>query len=93
MNFSADRMIDIGNIKVTLPALISAVAGIFGATFLMFKGQTDIAISLMFALFINAYTVNCAVTGHCNTWAWFLTILFFINIVMIFSLKKFVIKK
>ena len=45
----------------------------------------------MLFLFVQAYTINCTVVGHCDTWAWALTIVYILSAVIgrgLFSTSK-----
>ena len=85
MNLSADRIINVGPVSMTLPAFTTAITGLLAGMLLVFKGQAMIGFSIMLVLFMNAYTVNCTVIGHCNTWAWVLAI----SYAMVFGLHAF----
>ena len=76
MNFSADKIISVGSLKMALPAFVVALSAVLAAMFLAFKGQSVVGLGLMFGMFVNAYTINCTVAGHCNTWAWVLAIVY-----------------
>jgi len=88
MNFSADRIISVGSLRMTLPAFIVALAALVMGGFLSMKGQTVVGLGLMLGMFVNAYTVNCTIAGHCNVWAWVLTVTYLFATAMILGGKK-----
>lgn len=79
MNISADRIITIGSLQVTLPAFITALTGIVLALASIFTGSREVGLTFMVLLLLQSYSINCAVVGHCNSWAWFLAITVIIN--------------
>ena len=87
MNFSADRIISVGSLRMTLPAFIVALAALVMGGFLSMKVHTVVGLMLMLVMFVNAYTVNCTITGHCNVWAWVLTVTYVLATAMIISGK------
>ena len=83
MTFSADRIISVGSLKMVLPAFVVALSAVLVAIFLAFKGQSVVALGLMFGMFVNAYTINCTVIGQCNTWAWVLAVVYSLTALMV----------
>jgi hypothetical protein len=79
MNLSADRIITVGSLQVTLPAFITAMTGIVLAFASLFTGGKEVGLMFMVLLLLQSYSINCAVVGHCNSWAWFLAITAIIN--------------
>lgn len=91
-NQSEYKMVSIGPFKITLAAFITFVAGIFVAIALLFAGSIGPMMSLftLFVFMILSYNVNCLQLGHCNIWAWFLTIVYVIyaTFVLVVSVSK-----
>lgn len=79
MNLSADRIITVGSLQVTLPAFITAMTGIVLGLVSLFKGSKEVGLVFMLLLLLQSYSINCAVVGHCNSWAWFLAITAVLN--------------
>ena len=73
MNISADRIITVGSLKITLPAFINTITALLVGIFLVFKGQAMLGLIIMLTMLVNSYSINCMVVGHCNTWALVLT--------------------
>ena len=76
-----------------MPAFIVAIAALITGGFLATKGQAVVGLGLMFGMFVNAYTVNCTVAGHCNVWAWVLTVTYLLATAMVLGGQKFAPKK
>jgi hypothetical protein len=72
------RPVKIGNLELTLPSLITAVAGIALGIVLAYKVNPMLGITVPLAFFVGAYNVNCTVVGQCNVWAVTLGSLYFI---------------
>lgn len=89
MDFSASRIITIGSLKMTMPAFVTCITAILLGAFLTFKGQPVVGLGLMFGMFVNAYTVNCTVVGHCNSWAWTLAVVYALTSGLLIGGKSF----
>lgn len=79
MNLSADRIITVGSLQVTLPAFITAATGIVLGLASLFTGSKEVGLVFMLLLLLQSYSINCAVVGHCNVWAWTLAIVAILN--------------
>jgi hypothetical protein len=86
----ATDFITVGTITMTHQAFSVAVVtlvisvAIIG-TSLLFGGDTAVAAIIMAILvtgagFYYAYIVNCTVVGHCDELAWFMLVIFVLNI-------------
>lgn len=69
------KIINIGSLKMTMPAFITAICGaVIGVSLLFVLPQLwPMSLMVVGASFIAAYNVNCVVVGNCNAWAWILT--------------------
>jgi len=65
---------------MTLPAAIIAAVGVVSAiTMVLYHpGLLMPSLVMLGVFFIAAYNVNCTVVGHCETFAWILTVCFLI---------------
>lgn len=83
--------VQIGSLVISVQAAAIAATAMVSALvslivlhkYLPFASRMSIALSLLLGGFVAAYNVNCTVVGHCNVWAWFLTVIFIFNTVMI----------
>lgn len=53
------------------------------ATVYLNPSRYDIAIMPIIMSLVAAYNVHCVEVGHCGSWSWLLTCLYFINAVVI----------
>lgn len=67
-------LVNVGPLKMTQPALIAFVTAIVVGTLLAFKGDAIIGLSFMASGFVQAYTINCAMVGHCDALAWVMSV-------------------
>jgi len=74
--------------KVTQQAFIIFLIGAIAAIFIAFKGYAIPGLVIMAGAFLAAYNSNCAVVGHCNTWAWTLVIVYGINMFLLSRLAS-----
>jgi hypothetical protein len=73
MASSAYQIIQIGTLKLTLPSFITAVCGLVIGAIVGVKINLITGLLVVAAAFVQAYTINCIVLGHCTTWAWILS--------------------
>jgi hypothetical protein len=66
-------LVAVGPLKMTQQALVAFVTAIVVGTLLAFKGDATVGLAFMASGFVQAYTINCAVVGHCDAWAWVLS--------------------
>ena len=76
------KTVTIGKLNMTLPAFTIAVLGALTGVYLLMKGDAAMGLGLMLFLFVQAYTINCTVVGHCDLWAWILTVGLVISSIM-----------
>jgi hypothetical protein len=93
MNLSADRIITVGSLKMTLPALVNTITALLVGMFVSYKGQPAVGITAMLTMLVNSYTINCTVVGHCNVWAWTLALLAAFSVALALFTGKFPGKK
>jgi hypothetical protein len=84
MEKSANKIITVGKLKLTLPSFITAVCGIIVGLATSIKINPFVGLAAVVPFLIAAYTVNCTVVGHCTTWAWVLTVLYVVNVAIVF---------
>jgi hypothetical protein len=85
------KTVTIGKLTMTLPAFTIAVLGALTGVYSLMKGNSVVGLGLMLFLFVQAYTINCTVVGHCDMWAWALTIVYILSAIMgrgLFSAPK-----
>ena len=85
------KTITVGKLTMALPAFVIAVLGALTGVYSLMKGNSVVGLGLMLFLFVQAYTINCTVVGHCDTWAWALTIVYILSAVIgrgLFSTSK-----
>jgi hypothetical protein len=80
MDANAHKIITVGQLKMTLPAFITAVCGFVAAVVISWKVNIMVGLVVLPSFFIASYNVNCATVGHCTTWAWILTTLYVIYV-------------
>ena len=70
------KFVHIGSLTLSVPAFIIAVTGIvLSIAVTLYVPKLFVASLVMLAVFfVAAYNANCAVVGHCNVWAWVLSI-------------------
>ncbi len=73
MDSSAYQIIQLGTLKMTLPSFITAVCGLVIGAVIGIKMHMITGLFVVAAAFLQAYTINCIVLGHCTTWAWILS--------------------
>ncbi len=73
MDSSAHQIIQLGTLKLTLPSFITAVCGLVIGAIIGIKINIITGLLVVAAAFVQAYTINCIVIGHCTTWAWILS--------------------
>lgn len=87
MDSSAQQIIQIGTLRLTLPSFITAVCGLVIGAIFGLKINIITGLLIVAAAFLQAYTVNCIVIGHCTTWAWILSSIYVLYaVIMIFIL-------
>lgn len=69
-------------IKMTRQAFLILITGIIAGVLVAFKKHPEIGVSIVLGAAVQAYTVNCTVVGHCNLWAWILTVGLVISSIM-----------
>jgi len=85
------KTVTIGKLNMTLPAFTIAVLGALTGVYSLMNGNSAMGLGLMLFLFVQAYTINCAVVGHCDMWAWALAIVYILSAIMgrgLFSVPK-----
>jgi len=92
MDTYANRVITIGKLKITLPSLIVAVAGLVLAVVASIAVNIWAGLGTALVMFIASFNVNCAVVGHCTTWAWLLTSIYFIYAILVIIAVPFATK-
>jgi len=75
--------VTIGSLNITIPALITAISGLILGIILAFKINMYMGLILLPVILIAAYNVNCAIVGHCTTWAWILTGVYMLYVLMV----------
>jgi len=65
---------------MTLPAAIIAAIGVVSAVAMVLyhPGLLLPSMVMLGVFFIAAYNINCTVVGHCETFAWILTLCFLV---------------
>ena len=76
------KTVTIGKLTMALPAFTIAVLGALTGVYSLMKGNSVVGLGLMLFLFVQAYTINCTVVGHCDLWAWILTVGLVISSIM-----------
>lgn len=84
----ADRTVTIVGIKMALPAFITALTGVVAGFLLAFKGEVQLGVSIMVTLLLQAYSVNCAIVGHCNILAWLMMVGAILSILTFFHVIR-----
>lgn len=71
-------MIKFGELSISLASFLTLLSGFIVAVLIMFASKKTFVLGLTtFLVFcVVAYNVNCVQLGHCNTYAWILTILY-----------------
>jgi len=82
MDSAAQKIITVGKLKLTLPAMITVVGGMVVGLITALKFSWLAGIIMILVFFVAAYNINCATVGHCTTWAWVLTIIYLINVLI-----------
>lgn len=82
-----NSLVQVGSLRITRQALTICIAGILLACVLIFTlglspGSVLAAAFILLAIFVAAYSVNCMVVGHCRIWAWFLAVLYVVNLIL-----------
>ena len=74
------RTVTVGSLTMTLPAAIIAAIGIVSAIAMVLyhPGLLLPSMVMLGVFFIAAYNINCTVVGHCETFAWILTLCFLV---------------
>ena len=86
MDSAAQKIITVGKLKMTLPAMITVIGGMVVGLITALAIGWLTGIMMIFVFFVAAYNINCATVGHCTTWAWTLTIIYLINVaIFVFS--------
>ncbi len=81
--------------KLSTPASITIFIGILvSLAILVFKKDMFVpSLVILSGFLLASYNVNCSITGHCNIWAWFLSMCYFIYglgiLCMIYNDKQF----
>ena len=77
--------IKVGNNLFSLNVVIILLCGVMVgvATVYLNPSRYDIAIMPIIMSLVAAYNVHCVEVGHCGSWSWLLTCLYFINAVII----------
>jgi len=65
-------IVKFGPLSMTRPSFVAFLTAVIVGTFLVFKNQAHIGLMLMLSGFVQAYTINCVMVGHCDAWAWVL---------------------
>ena len=76
-------MMSVGSLKITQQAFIISIVGAIAGIFIAMKGMVIPGLIVMAGAFLAAYNSNCAVVGHCNTWAWILAIFYSLSLTML----------
>ena len=86
--------VKIGKLKISIPSLITVIAGIVAGIAVGYHAKRPAAGLVVTAvLFGAAYNVNCNIHGHCVTWAYLLSSFYVFYALLILGLgKKFHIK-
>ena len=74
------RTVTVGSLTMTLPAAIIAAIGVVSAVAMVLyhPGLLLPSMVMLGVFFIAAYNINCTVVGHCETFAWILTLCFLV---------------
>ena len=88
------KMVSVGHLNMTLASFIVVVGGFLLATVIIALSPSSVGIfSALFILLgsvLSAYNINCAQLGHCQTWAWVLTTLYILGVILsMFSVFRF----
>lgn len=84
----ANRTVTVAGIEMALPAFLTAITGVVAGFLLAFKGEVQLGISIMVTLLFQAYSVNCAIVGHCNILAWLMMVGAILSILTFFHLIR-----
>lgn len=89
------KMVQIGNLKITVNALIILVTSIIMSVVLLFAVPMPIGAIFSIAVLLGgafvSYNVNCVQVGHCRIWAIILVVIYVVNVVAI-MLRLFMFK-
>jgi hypothetical protein len=81
--------VKIGKLKISIPSLITAIAGIVAGLAVGYHTKRPAAGLIITAvLFGAAYNVNCNIHGNCVAWAYFLSSVYLFYALLILGLGK-----
>jgi hypothetical protein len=85
------KIVKIGDLRITLFALIAAVCGIISGLYAsyIYSGVSDtfgiiLGLVTIGVSFLTAYNLNCVIVGHCKVWAWILVSVYVLNTLLMF---------
>ncbi len=79
-----DPMINVGQLRITTQAFVIAALGLVAAIVVFLKTKRlAFAIPVALGAIWQSYTVNCAVVGRCDTFAWVLVAMYFLGFLMV----------
>lgn len=79
------KTITLGELTLSIQSFIVAVVGIFASLVLAVFVRPIAGAMTLLAFFVAAYNVNCTLVGQCTVWAWTLTGLYGLYVVLILA--------